>query len=194
MRHVAAVALCALVAHTAAYGSLMPEDGAHGYFTWYAPLVGVLSALSIVITLLAVPIALLSSPTSRLGVVVSSLLPTRSADRSVSAELFRLSTAALVFLAVQESLERSFSAGRPELASFASSTLVLLVATVFVAAAALALLERVLTTLTDFVLGTTNVGCRKPVRQGQRPVDLAPRARLRPLASHGGLRAPPLLA
>ena len=194
LRHVTAVALCALVAHAVAYGSLVPEDGAHGYFTWYAPLVGVLSALSIVVTLLALLTALASGPASRLDVVTRSILPTRSTDGSVFAELFRLAAAALVFLAVQESLERSLSAGRPELVSFAPSTLAFLVTAVLFAAAVIALVERALSSLTDIVLRAARATGWKHLPRGWRPAHLVPRARLRPLAVHGGLRAPPLLA
>jgi hypothetical protein len=193
LRHVTAVALCALVAHAVAYGSLMPEDGAHGYFTWYAPLVGALSALSILVTSLAFLIALVS-PASRFDVVIRSILPTRSADRSVFAELFRLAGATLLFLAVQESLERSLSAGRLELVSFAPSTLVFLVTAVLFAAAAIALAERALSSLTEIVLRGARATGRKRLRRPWPPAYLVPRARLRPLAVHGGLRAPPLLA
>jgi hypothetical protein len=194
LRHVTAVALCALFAHAVAYGSLVPEDGAHGYFTWYAPLVGVLSALSILVTLLALVIALVSGPASRLGVVIRSMLPTRSTDGSVFAELFRLAAAALVLLAVQESFERSLSAGRPELVSFAPSTLVFLVTAVLFAAAAIALIEHALSSLTDIVLRAARETGRKELPRRWRPAHLVPGARLRPLAVHGGLRAPPLLA
>ena len=35
--------VCALVAHAAVYRSLVPDDGLHGYFGWYVPLVAVAS-------------------------------------------------------------------------------------------------------------------------------------------------------
>ena len=40
------VALCALTAHAVLYRSLLPEDGVHGYFGWYEPLIAFLSAAS----------------------------------------------------------------------------------------------------------------------------------------------------
>ena len=191
---VAAVTLCALGAHAVAFGSLMPEDGAHGYFAWYAPLVGLLSALSIVATLLALTGALVSGPASRPAVVIRSVLPTTATDGTFFERVFRLATATLIFLAVQESLERSLSVGRLELASFAPQTLVLLAAAVLTAAATIAFVERALSVLVNIALGEARATPRGRSSCRRRPAHVVHRARLRPLAVHGGLRAPPVLA
>ena len=45
------VAVVALATHAVVYRSLLPADGEHGYFGWYAPLVAGLSAVALLGTL-----------------------------------------------------------------------------------------------------------------------------------------------
>jgi hypothetical protein len=195
LRHVAAVTACALAAHTVAYGSLVPQGGEHRYFGWYAPLVATLSAAAFLGMALALSIALLLGPTSGAVAVVRSILPSRSAGDPAIAGVLRLASAALAFLAVQESLERTLTAGRVELVSFTPATLALLVAIVVGAAAIVVLVQRIVSSLADVVLRVTRARPRAsaspPARR--RPTQVARRPRSL-LALNAGLRAPPLLS
>ena len=156
--------------------------------------VATLSVAALVGTGLALAVALVCGPTSRAASAVRSFLPVRSADDSAVAGLFRLASAALVFLAVQESLERSLTANRLELVSFTPSALALLVAVVVLAAAVVVLVQLVVSSLADVVL---RVDRAHPRRDSATPWQRARVLVLRPispLAVHGGLRAPPLLS
>jgi hypothetical protein len=195
LRHVAAITACALVAHAVAYGSLVPQGAEHRYFGWYAPLVATLSAAALLGMLLALTIALLLGPTSRAASVVRSILPSRSEDDPPVAGHLRLASAALVFLAVQESLERSLAAGRVELVSFAPATLALLVGVVVVAAAVVVLVQQIVSSLAEVVLRLVRArraGSASPV--APRRSALLARRSGSVLALNAGLRAPPLFA
>ncbi len=195
LRHAVAIGVCALTAHAVAYGSLVPQDGVHRYFGWYAPLVATLSGAALVGVLLALTGALVLGPTSGAASVLGSVLPARSSDRSPVAGLFSLASAALVFLAVQESLERSLATDRLQLVSFAPGTLALLVGIVVLAAAIVVSVQRLIASLAEAVLRvlpprSAHTG---PAPRPWRSVLLAFHARS-PLAIHAGLRAPPLLS
>ncbi len=195
LRHAVAVTVCALTAHAVAYGSLVPQDGEHRYFGWYAPLVAALSGAALLGVVLALTVALVLGPTSRAASVLRSILPARPSDGSHVAGVLSIASAALVFLAVQESLERSLAAGRPELVSFAPGTLALLIATVVVAAFVVVTVQRLVASLAEVVLRVVRL---RPTRTATTPgrwrgVLLALRPRS-PLAVHAGLRAPPLLS
>jgi hypothetical protein len=58
VRRAPAVVLCALAAHAVVYRSLWPSGGDHGYLMWYAPLVALLSGLSLVVLPLGLAFAL----------------------------------------------------------------------------------------------------------------------------------------
>jgi hypothetical protein len=193
LRHAAAVTVCALAAHAVAYGSLVPQDGEHRYFGWYAPLVATLSATALLGVLLALTIALVVGPSSRAAAVVRSILPARSSDGSAVAGLFSLASAALVFLAVQESLERSLAANRLQLVSFAPGTLALLVGIVVLAAGVVVAVQRLVSSLAEVVLRPERPrrsrAAAAPARRRGVLLALRPRS---PLAVHAGLRAPPL--
>lgn len=195
LRHAAAVTICALTAHAVAYGSLFPQGGEHRYFGWYAPLVAALSAAALVGVLLALAVALVLGPTSGAASVLRSVLPARPRESSSVAGVLSLASAALAFLAVQESLERSLAANRPELVSFSPGTLGLLVAIVLVAAAVVVAVQRLVSSLAEAVLRVTRARQARPASTsgGRRGVFSAPRPRS-PLAVHAGLRAPPLLS
>jgi hypothetical protein len=81
--------------------------------------------------------------------------------------------------------------GGVELASFAPTTLAILVAAVLATAGCVALVERAITSLAAIVFR------RGPTARSTASIELGPahaahRARPRPLTIHGGLRAPPL--
>lgn len=195
LRHAAAVSACALTAHAVAYGSFVPQDGEHRYFGWYAPLVATLSGVALVGVLLALTVALVLGPTSGAASVLRSVLPARSNGHSRVAGLFSLASAALVFLAVQESLERSLVANRLQLVSFAPGTLALLVGIVVLAAAVVVFVQRLVASLAEVVLRvlpprSAHTG---PAPRLWRGALLTLHARS-PLAVHAGLRAPPLLS
>ncbi len=190
-RHTAAVALCALAAHAVAYGTLTPQGGAHRYFGWYAPIVAGLSIIALATTLLALTTALVSGPTSRATSLVRWLLPPASRETPLVARLFGLASAAVVFLAVQESLERSFASGRLELVSFAPVTLAVLVGVLVLTAAGIAVVERLVSSLVQVALRESRERRFRPTATRLRPAHIVLPVR-RPLAVHGGLRAPPL--
>jgi hypothetical protein len=186
LRGVSAVLLCAFAAHALAYGSVLPGDRAHGYYGWYAPLVGALSTLSLAVIGLSV-----LSAAAGLGPRLPSVLPERNA--AVGPRLARLALSAAAVLAVQETVEHSLESGR--LASgFSPAGWLLLLAAVAVVAALLTFLARSCAALLD-ALGVA----RRPP-EGDRSPGSWPRSReLRSrrrgiLARPGGGRAPPAVA
>jgi len=191
-RYAMAITLCALTAHAVAYGSLVPGDGTHGYFTWYAPLIGAASLAAFLGTMLALGLALVRGPASTAASALESVLP-QSAGDAFPVGLFRLASAALVFLAVQESLERSLASGQVALVSFAPSTLAVLVAVVVLTAGAIVLVARLVSSLAEGVLRGRRAARVRSTLTRWQPGAVTRRA-LRPLAIHGGLRAPPLLS
>jgi hypothetical protein len=186
------IALCALTAHALAYRSVLPEDGAHGYFAWYAPLVAAFSIAALVGATLALAITFTGGARSRPARILGALLPTRSADGPATPAVFRLATGALAFLTVQESLERSLSTGGFQLVSLTPSTLLVLVAGVLLTAGVVVLVERVVSSLADAVRRAPEKA-RRPARARWHVGPIATVERRRPLAVHGALRAPPPL-
>jgi hypothetical protein len=191
-RHVIAVAACALVAHTAAYGELMPRGGTHGYVAWYAPLVAVLSGVAVLGTLVALTVAFVLGPSSTLAGVVRASLPPASREDTIVGRLLALGTGAVTFFALQESLEASLADGRTEFAGFTPPSLAIVAVAILVTAAAIALVERAVSSLVSLVLRNPRPR-PKPARAGRARLTSStlPRA-ARPLAIHGGLRAPPV--
>jgi hypothetical protein len=191
-RRAPAIVLAALATHAVVYRSLSPGDGGHSYFSWYTPLAAGLSALSILGLPLVLVIALLGGRESRAVQVAGRLVPRIAPDSSVLREALKLASGSLVFLALQETLEHSLELDRVALPSFApSSWLVLLVALVTFAAG-VAGVGRALSSLVNVIRRAGESARLRPVRCG-RPGGLAEiLRRSRPLAVHGGLRAPPL--
>ena len=180
------VAVVALATHAVVYRSLLPADGDHGYFGWYAPLVAGLSVAALLGTL-----GVLAARATGIG---SSWVPriaaVPEASDGVSVAVSRLAGKALAFLVVQETLERSLPARSFEVAQFSPLQWVVLLATITLAAAILvsasrgrSLLARRLDGTRSAIEGTASVS--QPV-----PQSFAPLAR-NPLASFRGLRAPP---
>ena len=181
------VALCALAAHAVLYGSFSPGGARHGYFGWYEPLVVGLTGLAVI----AVGALALAAALGRGRAPLRALLPMPSANPGLQAA--RLAQAALVFLSLQETLERSLAQGHPAVPSFAPSTWLLVIFSLVVFAALLVLAGRLGAKIAHLVLGTQRR------RLQMLTLALPPRPRIashgrNPLADRRGLRAPPLPA
>jgi len=191
VRRVPAVVLCALVAHAAVYRSLWPAAGDHRYLIWYAPLVAVLSGFAIVALPLLLALALAGRRRGRTLNAVASVFVRALPERDPVAGVVGLVSQALVFLFIQESLERSLVLHRAAVASFPPTTWSVLLAAVVVVAACVAWLGRTVSTLVEAILDKTrrNEPRAAGSRRAPRPTTVARRSH--PLAVHGGLRAPP---
>jgi hypothetical protein len=180
-RSFVAVALCAQLAHDVLYQSVLPRTGAHAYFSWYLPVL----AAAVMAALVALP----ASVADRLrgSRSFASLLPERRPGNAVR-DVVRLALASALYFVVQESLERSAELGSFHVASFGALAWLVLVLALLVAAASIVALER---RLADLVVRRTRprlprssgISWSRTRKIGERP---------RPLAVHGGLRAPPL--
>ncbi len=184
---VAGAVPCALAAHAAVYRSFWPSDGVHGYFGWYQPAVGALSAASVValVGFLAVArVARACGSPLRLR-APAARIPLGRAVRSYA------STAVALFL-LQELLERSISAGRPSAAALLPSQWLTLFAAAALAALVLVLALRLAEAVVRTVLQPDVVVLRGAARRWS--VVAASPVRLRPLAARFALRAPPALS
>ena len=170
MPRLVASAVCALAAHAVVYGSLWPADGAHAYFGWYEPFA--LASLAALVALLAVP------PLRR-------FVPWRTF--SVAESSRSLAVSSLAFLIAQESVERTLASGHPAFAAFTPSQWLLLLLAVAAAALALSFALRA-------VLGRArSAPAPAPaIAYGCWSVRSFNMRRVRPLAGHFALRAPPL--
>ena len=182
------VAVVALATHAVVYRSLLPADGDHGYFGWYAPLVAGLSVAALLGTLGV----LLARATGIGGSWVPRVAAIAEPSDGVSVAVSRLAGKALAFLVVQETLERSIPARSFEPAQFSP--------------AAVARGARDDRPCGDHPrlgepgpIAARAATRRRPLRRG-RPARV-PRSRSRrsfaptagnPLASFRGLRAPPV--
>ena len=184
-----AAALCALATHTLVYRTLRPSDGAHGYFTWYEPVIAAVSAAAAAGLLLFVLVAWLARrhhhPFRRAPIGESRSLP--DAAR-------RLGCSALLFLLAQESLERTAEAGRPAVAALTPSQWLVLLLGIAVTSLLFASAVHVARRAARRVLGSRDPG-RRVVHgdaSGWSVVALRP-LRPRPLAERFGRRAPPVV-
>jgi hypothetical protein len=178
------VALCALSAHATLYRSVFPEDGVHGYFGWYEPLVAALSAASLLAVVIAA-VAALRGHRSRLVAEFTAVSPTPPSA-------CRLAALGVVWLTVQESVERSIAIGGFQLASFTRAGWVIVLVTALLAATVLTMLARAGCALAS-VLRSISFGTRRSktaTRDARREVRPHVRRR-RALADRRGLRAPP---
>jgi hypothetical protein len=162
-------AVCALGAHALLYGTFRPGDGMHGYFGWYEPAL----ALAALTTLVLVRPAWLRTRT-----------PIGETAR-------RISTAALVLLLAQESVERSLEAGRPSFAALTPSQLLVLIVGIVASALLLAVTLRAGQAVAGRLLRRPTPRLRAAVRWSVVTVRCR---RTRPLAGRFALRAPPLVA
>jgi hypothetical protein len=188
-----AIALCALAAHGVVYRSVWPDDGAHGYFIVYAPFVAVLSVISLIALPIGLAIALVTSPKSRPVRAVALVLSARSREGTVLTEVARLAGMSLAFLFLQESLERSLGEHGLQAASFSPSTWMLLVGSVLGASCLVAVVGRLVSSLVNVICRSPSMRPRRALLARRTRHSLCAPRRVRPLAVHGGLRAPPLV-
>lgn len=188
-----AVVVCAFAAHAVAYGSPWPSDAEHGYFAWYAPIIAAVSAVSLILPPVVLVLALTTGKESRLVRLVARFLPVHT-RRSIRGEVAVLAASAFGFLLVQESLERWLTAGRFEVPSFPPQTWLTFVAALVVFAVLVVLVERAVSSLADAICASGRASVPKACKTAPRPRSVRRRRRERPLAVHGGLRAPPLVS
>lgn len=192
VRRAPAVVLCALVAHAAVYRSLWPAGGDHGYLIWYAPFVAVLSGLAIVALPLLLALGIAGGRRSRAPGALASMFVRTGPGRDPVAEIISLASQALVFLFVQESLERSLVLRREAVASFPPSTWSIVLAAVVAVAVLVGWLGRTVSTIVECILHRARRFAQHTAH-GRRARSLAAIVRRsHPLAVHGGLRAPPV--
>jgi hypothetical protein len=186
------VALCALAAHAALYRSFWPSGGVHGYFGWYEPLIGGLSAVSVVVLPLAVALAVRAR--GRRDVAWRGVIDDRLHALSGVAgpTTVRLAFASVVVLVVQESCELSVALRHPTLATFPVTGWLVIMAAAFAAAAIVTFLARSCLRVARRVLDAR--GCaaaRRGVCADWQPVTPRPARRRNPLAARLALRGPP---
>jgi hypothetical protein len=179
--------LCALAAHAAAYGSLLPRDSIHGYLGVYEGVVAVLSAVAVGVFVLA----LLALMAGRERLLVS-LVGRRAGRLRFGNAVGLLGGAALGVLLVQESFERSVETGNIAVASAPAVIWLNALAAIVIVATVFVLLERSCGELIRALLAGRATLPRAPARV--LTPRRAPRTRRRnSLAEFRGLRAPPLL-
>jgi hypothetical protein len=166
------------------YGSLVPTVGAHGYLTWYLPVLAVLSVAAFALVPASLAAGALASGRRSFGAV----LPEREPGHAVL-DIARLALSSCAFLLVQESLERSVEAGDIHLATFGMFTWLVVVFVLVVVAAAVVAIERTLDALARRV--TVCARGRRRLRSTWA-TKVAHTVRRHPLSLHRGLRAPPL--
>jgi hypothetical protein len=178
----ARVALCALIVHGLAYRSFSPADGMHSYFGAYELSVTALSALAI-----ALFVSLLVA--AAIGRVPEAV---RTSGRcSPLAASAALAAATLIWLAAQETLERSLAAGGVRFVVIAPKTWLLVLVAVAALSYLLTLLSRAGAALVRAIGQPREpVGRRAGPSALLRRVSPSPRRRS-PLADCRGLRAPP---
>lgn len=190
-RRAPAVVLCALATHAAIYRSLWPAGGDHGYLIWYAPLVATLSGLSIVALPVVLALAVAGRRDSGPLRALTALVTRGARELEPVAGTLTLASQALVFLFVQESLERSLERHEVAVASFPPSTWAVLLTVIVIAAGAVAWLGRAVSAIVEDILRGAQVAHPRAmqVRLAKGAATVARRPH--PLAVHGGLRAPP---
>jgi hypothetical protein len=186
LRGVSAVLLCALAAHALAYGSALPDDRAHGYYGWYAPLVGALSTFALAVIGLSV-----LSAVAGLGPGLPSVLPERNAPAGT--RFARLALSAAAVLAVQETVEHSLEAGRLGTGFSPAGWLLLLIAVVPMAALLTFLARSCVALLDALAANEPPLEGRPSSGSWHRFGELRGRRR-GILAQPGGGRAPPAVA
>jgi hypothetical protein len=190
LRHLLPIALCALGGHLALYRTLLPSSGDHAYLSWYEPLVAGLSVLALVAFALLLLSAVLGSESLRRA-VVRRLLPVAAEPVPGTVRAVRLALASIAFLVVQETVERTLTAGHASAAAFDPSQLLLVLAVVATLAALIALVERSCSRLIALVARSRpRAALRLAALSFPSARPLVTRRR-HPLAELRGLRAPP---
>jgi hypothetical protein len=182
-------AVCALAAHVAAYRTLWPKDGMHGYLGWYEPLVAGLSLAAVAGLLVLLAFVLVARRHGRRF----HLPGTPISHRPLSARIGGMASSGLAYLIVQESLERSVAAGTLQLASLTPSQWLV----VFVGLGSAALVLALAIQVGETAVGSVLRDARVPAEGQTAPawsVIVAELLRSRPLALRSALRAPPVLS
>jgi hypothetical protein len=177
-RRVLEAAACALAAHALVYRTILPTGAAHGYFTWYEPVVAGASLLSFAWLVFAV-----------LRAARRRELPAAPFG-STAGELFG---STFLFVLVQESLEGTAATGHPAVATLAPTAVLGLSA----ASAAVALVVAAARCLGRAAVHALVRPKAARVAEGGAPrwqPVLASTLRPRPLAERFGMRAPPFAA
>ena len=190
-RRILLAAVCALPAHAAAYGTLWPKDGMHGYLGWYEPLVAALSLTAIAGLLLR-----LSRPRGPRESARAARSPSRRSDGGSSHRCSDRGDrgVGLVYLLAQESLERRSSPRAPRrLGTFAPGQRLALFAALGSAAFVLALVTRLAAAAVRVVLRRAPAPVEGSVSSCWSVV-VGELHRSSPLALGPALRAPPALS
>jgi hypothetical protein len=180
------VAAVALATHAVVYRALLPADGDHGYFGWYAPLVAGLSVAALIGTLGVLLARVTGFEASWVPRVAAPPEPSGGVSFAVS----RLAGKALAFLVVQETLERSIPVRSLELAQFSPLQWLVVVAAITLAALVLVSASRgrsLLVRRLDGPRPTATAAARVKLATARGFAAVA----RNPLASFRGLRAPP---
>jgi len=182
-------AVVALATHALVYRSFWPADGVHGYFGWYEPAVAAASLAA----LLGLAGALVAATTCRRSGRPVPWLRART-PVPLGLRTRRVSSSALLFLLVQESVERSVVDAHPAAPQFAPSQWLALIAGIAVLSLLVALLVEAGEIAMRRIVGASPGG---PVRRARVRVGwsvvASPGRRSNPLAERLGLRAPPPL-
>jgi hypothetical protein len=190
VRRLLPVALCALAAHLALYGSFVPQTGSHGYLVWYEPLVAGLSLAGAAAYAALLVAAVFGDETLRRR--TASLLGAATTRRPrTGAATVRLALAAIACLLCQETIERSVGKGFPVPADLGLAQLLLVAGVAAGAATLLVLVTRSCSALAVRVTRAAVPRRRRADVPAPRPVELRTRRRRHPLADLRGLRAPP---
>jgi hypothetical protein len=164
------------------YRSLFPSDGVHGYFGWYEPAVAAVSLASALVVGVAAVAALLGRR-SRALAGLRTTPPTAMSG-------VRLAALGVGWLVVQETIERSLSAGGFQLATFDIGGWAIIVGATIVAAGVLTLFARIGVALVRAVASAPSRRFARSQAVVRWIASIPPRRR-RPLADRRGLRAPP---
>ena len=186
-RRILFAAVCALVAHVAAY-ALWPKDDGHGYLSWYEPLVAGLSLVAIAGLVVLLAFVLLARRLGRRFHLPGPPPP----HRSLGALVVVIGGSGLAYLVVQESVERSVAAGTPLFASFTPSQWLVVFAGLVSAALVLACAMRLGETIVESVLSRTAPPAERRCARAWSVI-VGDLRRGRPLALRSALRAPPIL-
>jgi hypothetical protein len=176
-------AVVGLCGHAALYRSLWPGDTIHGYLGWYELAVAVLSLAAVVALVAGLAVSLRGRRPAWLAL---------GPQGTYAGCVVELAVSGLVWLYVQETLERSIPHHGLVLAAFAPGQLIGALVGLAAAALVLALLLRAGERIVRSVLGGRAVADGETVAGWSiRPADRRPH---RPLAVRSGLRAPPVLS
>jgi hypothetical protein len=186
-----AAALGAAAGHAALYGAVLPHAGDHAYLGWYQAVIGAAGLAVLAGSLLLTALAASRTGRPLAARLACRLFPAGVAARPLPERVAGLAAASLVWLVVQESLERSISLGRPALAMLGPGGLLVAALGALGLCLAIALVERLAVHAAQRFLAARPHVARPLDARVRRPA--APQLRRRsPLATRAGLRAPPV--